>query len=335
MNPGHCLSRGAAWRVPEGMKSALAPLASVEAYRITEIPRQRDPDDQRAGTRGRAQLTAALTAAYHAGTACSSGGTVAFGWVRTAAGGPVHVLTVGGALVGSTDDKAGEVLLALPSGARGTALRPGDLAALAGQLSCWREVAGISDGLLAADDAAGRAARQWGALPLDEGLLGSWSGPFGWLVIGEPLTLAELREIADDVGSQQRVAERTADRFPEQAVLARRLKARHAELQRGESAGFWRVTILAGGIDARDAARVAGLLCASADLDGLPYALSPAAAEPSGPRGLAGPGGDGVPSAPFYGSTELLAAFACAAGRGPRGAARAPARVRRHPGGAA
>ena len=66
MKLGNCLSHGAARRVPEGMKSALAPLASVEAYRVTEISRQRDPDDQRAGTRGRAQLAAALTAAYHA-----------------------------------------------------------------------------------------------------------------------------------------------------------------------------------------------------------------------------------------------------------------------------
>ena len=52
---------------------------------------------------------AALTAAYHAGIAGPAVGTVAFGWVRTAAGGPVHVLTVGDALVGSADAEAGEV----------------------------------------------------------------------------------------------------------------------------------------------------------------------------------------------------------------------------------
>jgi hypothetical protein len=194
-------------------------------------------------------------------------------------------------------------------GARGAALRPGELAALAGQLGCWREVAGISDPMLAAG-ADARTAGPRAALPLDEGLLGSWTGPFGWLVIGEPLTLAELRTLSEHVGSRQRVAEGAADRYPEQAALARRLKERHAEFQRGESAGFWRVSILAGGAEARDAARVAGLVCASADLTGLPYALSPAPVDPPGRPASAEAGGDAVPSSPFCGSTELLAALA-------------------------
>ena len=291
------------------MDNAFAPLALARAYRVTEIWRPREPEDQRAGHRGRAQR-AALTAAYHAGTAGSAGGTVAFGWVRTAAGGPVHILTVGDALVGSVDAKAGEVLLSLPCGARGTALRPAELAWLTGQLGCWREVAGISDALLAAGAVDGQAGQRV-ALPLDEGLLGNWTGPFGWLLIAEPVSRAELKVLLEDAGSRQRAVEGAADRFPGQAVLARRLGERHAEFQRGESAGVWRITILAGGTDAGSAARVAGLLCASADLDGLPYALSPAPAELAGPRGPAGSaGGDGSPSSPFYGSTELLAALA-------------------------
>ena len=257
------------------MDDVLALLAPAAAYRVTEIPRPRDAEDQRPGNRGRARQVAALTAAYHAGIADSPGGVVAFGWLRTAAGGPVHVLTVGGALVGSTDAKGGEVLLSVPSGARGTVLQPGELSGLTGQLRCWREIAGISDGLLVAAAAEGKAGR-WPALPLDEGLLGSWTGPFGWFVIAQPLTPAELRKLSEDTGSRQRVAEGTADRFPGQAALAQRLGLRYAELQRGGSAGFWRITFLAGGTDAASAARVAGLLCAAADLDGLPYALSPA-----------------------------------------------------------
>jgi hypothetical protein len=157
------------------MEHAFARLETVEAYRITEISRPRDPDDQPARNRGRAQLAAALTAAYHAGTAAASSGTIAFGWVRTAAGGPVHILTVGDALTGSTDTKAGELLLSLPPGARGTPLREGELAALTGQLGCWREVAGISDGLLTSG-AAAPTTEPRAALPLDEGLLGSWTG---------------------------------------------------------------------------------------------------------------------------------------------------------------
>jgi len=290
------------------MDDVLALLAPAAAYRVTEIPRPRDAEDQRPGNRGRARQVAALTAAYHAGIADSPGGVVAFGWLRTAAGGPVHVLTVGGALVGSADAKGGEVLLSVPSGARGTVLQPGELSGLTGQLGCWREIAGISDGLLVAAAAEGKAGR-WSALPLDEGLLGSWTGPFGWFVIAQPLTPAELRKLSEDTGSRQRVAEGTADRFPGQAALAQRLGLRYAELQRGGSAGFWRITFLAGGTDAASAARVAGLLCAAADLDGLPYALSPAPVQAVTPR-LPGPGGDGMPLSPFYGSTELLAALA-------------------------
>ena len=63
---------------------------------------------------------------------------------------------------------------------------------------------------------------------------------------------------------------------PQAQLRARRLQERHAELRQAASAGLWRVHVLAGGMAALDAAEVAGLLCASADLDGLPYGLVPA-----------------------------------------------------------
>ena len=97
----------------------------------------------------------------------------------------------------------------------------------------------------------------------------------------EPVTAAELRALSEEVGLRQRIAEGSADRFPERAAQARRLKERQAELQRGQSTGFWRITVVAGGRDGPSAARIAGLLCASADLSGLPYALSPAPSAPA------------------------------------------------------
>ena len=284
------------------MDNVFAPLALARAYRVSEIWRPRDQEGQGPRQRGRAQR-AALTAAYHAGVSGPGDGTVAFGWIRTEAGGPVHVLTVGEALAGTAGAEGGEVLLSLPGGARGTALRREELSWLTGQLGCWREVAGISDSLLAAGGQGGREP----AASFDEGLLGNWTGPFGWLVVAEPVSRSGLRVLLEEAGSRQRAAEGAAGRFPGQAGLARRLGERHAELQRGESAGLWRVTVLAGGADAGSAARVAGLLCGSADLEGLPYALSPVPPVPGGPGGA---GGDGVPSSPFYGSTELLAALA-------------------------
>jgi hypothetical protein len=309
------------------------------AYRIIEIPRRDtatpgDPE-RRGSDPGRPQRVAALVAAYHAGIAGPAGGTVAFGWVRTAAGGPVSVIAAGDALAGSADHQAGEVLLALPGGARGKVLPPGGLAGLVEQVGSWRKVAGISDGLLAlAGQPPAPGARPGGQarLSLDEGLLGSWTGPFGWLVVAEPVRAAELRSLAEEVGRRQQLAEGSADRFPERAVAAQRLKERHAEFQRGASTGFWRLALSVGGPDDASAARIAGLLCASADLDGLPYALSPVRPpetsgqgasiatagagaqlrhDPGGARdAVLEPGGDARPAAPFFGSTELLAALA-------------------------
>jgi DNA helicase HerA-like ATPase len=303
------------------------------AYRVTELPRHADPRSD-----GRAQRAAALTAAYHAGLAGAAGraggtgGAVRFGWVRTAPGQPVRIIVAGDALTGSTDAADGSVLLALPGSARGAALAPGELDDLLGRLGCWREIGGISDGLLRVvghgaagygparygpgrpdgdeDGRGGNEGGQGAALSLDETLLGSWTGPFGWMVTAEPLAAARLRALAAAAGLRQRLAEGSADRSPEHAALARRLKERHAELERGISAGFWRISVTAGGTDEECAARVAGLLCAAADLGGLPYALSPGLA-PS-PRPAPGdlePGGDGMPASPFYGSTELLAAL--------------------------
>jgi uncharacterized protein len=292
-------------------------LQGLDAYVVSEIPRREDahPDDGRvrqATDAGRPQRVAALVAAYYSGIAGGQARPVAFGWVRAAAGGPVRVIAAGDALVGTADNKSGEVMLSLPAGARAAALSAGELAGLAGELGCWREVAGVSDGLLVEDGRGDGGARGGGgmALSLDDGLLGSWAGAFGWLVIAAPVGARELGELAAEIGVRQRVAAASADRFPERAGQARRLKERHGELLRGGSAGFWRITVLAGGADEASAARVAGLFCASTDLSGLPYALSPAAVPPAGTSGPAsGPGGDGVPAAPFYGSTEVLAAL--------------------------
>jgi uncharacterized protein len=301
-----------------------APLCLLPAYRITEIPRRGDGAAAESGQRaetsdpGRPQRFAAMVAAYHAGIAdgpvaggAAAGGAVAFGWVRTAAGGPVRVVAAGDALAGSPLTAA-DVLLSLPGGARATVLPPGELAELLRRLPAWREIAGISDGLLAPAEERGHGGRETGhaTLSLDEGLLGSWSGPFGWIVIAEPLRPAELRALASEVGRRRQLAEGAADRFPERAVEARRLRERQAEVERGASTGFWRIRVLAGGCDTASAARVAGLFCASAGLDGLPYALSPAAPDDRHNQVAGMPGGDATPASPFCGSTELVAALA-------------------------
>src|SRR5690349_5617817 len=321
--------------------SAWSALNELGAYRITDIPRHAGPGTGRLppdepGDPGRTQRYAALTAAYHAGaeakedspgsgapgsdgTGPDGRGALAVGWVRHGAGQPVQVLAAGAALVGGED--GGDVYLTLPGGARAEPLARGALAGLMARLPSWRAIAGISDGLLLDGLLADGGPRGSGRTPptLEECLLAVWPGPFGWLLVAEPLTAAETGEVADELARLGRVAADDRDRRPERAAAARRLSLRHAEARAGLSAGWWRIRLLAGGADAESASRVAGLVCASADLAGLPYAVVPAGSS-GGPAGRGLPevlddqtpapaGGDAVPAYPFYGSTELLAAL--------------------------
>ena len=297
-------------------------LAGLDAYRITEIPRQ--ADDATGGTRhlndlGRAQRVAALTGAYHATTTTTGTGTeagtepgtgatttnasaIVFGWIRHCEGGPVQILTAGDGIVGVQAER--EALLTLPANAKAQSLEPGALAKLVSQLPAWRAIDGISDGLIAdKDEEHGTGERH--PPSLEECLLGVWPRPFGFLVLVEPVSGPDLQREADDAARQEQLASGDADRFPERKVAARRLSLRHREIRNGLSSGFWRVRVMAGGADAKAASRVAGLVCASADLSGLPYALSPASGEPLGLQELLTNTKD-----EFLASTGLVAALA-------------------------
>ena len=292
-------------------------LNELNAYRITEIPRRSDADATRPALDqpndvGRTQRLAALIAAYHAGAEAKGNGSaaLAIGWIRHSAGGPVQVLVAGTGLVGS--EAGQEVFLTLPGGARAQPLLRGTVTRVMAQLPSWRTIGGISDGLLPDNE------RRTGDRPppsMEECLLAVWPGPFGWLLLAEPLSADEIQQIADELARREQLSTGNSDRFPERAMTARRLSLRHAEMRKGVSAGLWRVRLLAGGTSAEAASRVAGLVCASADLDGLPYAVTPASSaarslqevleEPS-PTAA---GGDAVPGHPFYASTELIAAL--------------------------
>ena len=246
-------------------------LNGLAAYRITEIPRR--PDDT--ADAGRQQRFAALAAAYHSSITEQEHHPIAFGWIRHCAGGPVQLVAAGSTIVG--DESETEAFLTLPPGATAQPLQPGMLARLMSQLPSWRAITGISDGLIAED-----AGQKRQPPSLEESLLEVWPRPFGYMIIVEPLTEAELRQAAEDVAHRERLATGDSDRFPERALTARRLNLRHTELRKGLSTGFWRVRVMAGGADAAAAARVAGLVCAATDLTSLPYTLAPAS-EPSKP----------------------------------------------------
>ena len=308
-------------------------LTALDAYRITEIPRRPGADEtgvppDQPNDPGRTQRLAALIAAYHAGVAAKDNaakdnaakdndaegngpGALALGWVRHRAGGPVQFLAAGPGLVGSQDGR--DVLLTLPGGARAEPLGRGALATLMSELPSWRAIGGISDGLR---PEAGRRTGQRPPPSLEECLLAVWPGAFGWLLVAEPAGGAEIGVIAEQVARREEQAAGRAERSPGRAVEAQRLRLRHAELRQGLSTGLWRVRLVAGGADADAAARVAGLVCASADLAELPYAVAPADGDARGLPELiqdtspASLGGDAVLGYPCYASTELVAALA-------------------------
>ena len=216
------------------------------------------------------------------------------------------MLAAGPALAGSAD--GGQAVLTFPAGA--VRIR----CPLAGPRPCWRglpcwmQLAGISDALLAGHDGSGRPGGNIRP-SLEDGLLSAWSGPFAWLMLAEPFTVAQLGELADEVALAQLGAQRSDS--PRSQLAAQRLSARHAELRQAAATGLWRVRFMAGGPSPLAAAQVAGLLCASTDLDGLPYALALLADAPGWRRssGIAplqpGPASHGRRSrSPFAGRSD-------------------------------
>jgi uncharacterized protein len=313
-------------------------LAGLPAWQVTEIPRSPQRHGSEPAERrdlGGTQRFQALAAAY------CRGAPVVFGWVREHPQGPVRVLAAGPGMAGSTDGH--QAVLTLPSGARGRLLPAGEADAILTQVPCWTPLAGVSDVLLGD---GGENRRDLDAPPsLEEGLLAAWHRPFAWILVAEPVSAGTVAELALDASRAQLSAQQNSS--PRSQLATRRAAARHAELREAASTGLWRVQLLAGGATQDDADRVAALLCASADLRGLPYALvSRASAVPAvrAARGNGQPGTGGMltsrqaspqwqvdalispavaaqqladasedspqPESPFYASTRLVAALA-------------------------
>jgi hypothetical protein len=235
-------------------------LSGLSAWQVTEIPRP--GEDAAAGDGGAQQRALALSAAY----GCAM--PVAVAWLRERAGGPVRVLAAGPGLTAGDDD--GQAVLALPAGARGRPLPDGGLAAALDGLPCWTRIGGVTDVLLAAEGTNGRYA---GPPSLEQGLLTGWLDAFAWLVLAEPASHKTINDLAAQAAHEQLSNEGFAS--PRSKLAAKRAAARHEELRQAVTAGLWHVHVLAAGTTPDAAARIARLVCASADLHDLPYALAP------------------------------------------------------------
>ncbi|QFQ99087.1 ATP-binding protein [Streptomyces phaeolivaceus] len=289
--------------------------AGMETCLLREVPRGRSTEDRAPGPGDdlHAQRLAALISAHHARRSYDpSGGAVFVGWARRAADRPIDVLIGGTALLGGRADAdgGGTTLLRLPAGARGLVQPTGTAASLLAEFPHWSAVEGVTDGLLV-DDAANAAGPGAARLrpTLEDCLLAVWQEPFAWLVFAEPVAAAELHELTGDVADEQRRAQSKADGSPEYAIAAARLERRHQELAKASTTGLWSIRLLAGGRTAEEATRVAALVCASADTEGLPYALRPTGRVAD----LASALGGVLPAPeryPFHAGSDLLATLA-------------------------
>jgi hypothetical protein len=313
-------------------------LRATAGCRLTELDRPALEDDRRpAVDLGRRQRLAGIVAAYHAApTDC-----LLIGWRRERAAGPIDVFaagSIGGGAAGISDGPAGAivsgtrahpdglggagghggvdgaaeptVLTTVPAGARGRWLPAGTLAAALARIACWTRLAGVSDGLLGEQTRPQQ--RDEPLHPsLEDCLLRAWPGPFGWLVLAEPVPPSEVADEAARISMLEREARTRSS--AEYAVKAERLARRYRELRQAETAGLWRVHLLAGGATPAAAHSVAGLLAASADLTDLPYALVPTPGHGTLAEVLDGPVDDAERRSPFLASSALLAALA----RGP------------------
>ncbi|HET8657827.1 MAG TPA: DUF87 domain-containing protein, partial [Micromonosporaceae bacterium] len=291
------------------MTAAARWLAGLDAFHLTELPRPAEPPaDAPAGAAdpdpGRRQRVAALAAAYHAD---AGNGVVAAAWCRPVAGGPVEILA-GGAVAGGPAP-GGDVVLGLPAGARARPLPPGGLADALKPVPVWTPVGVVTDALLT-EPGAPQPPLPAPACGLAEALLGTWWDAFAWLVVAFAVPTGEVDRLAAEAGAQAREAGARATGSPEYALRTARLEHQHRELRRAESTGLWRVHLLAGGLDAPSARRVAGLLAAGVDLAGQPYTLVPSdLAAPLDDVLYGQPWRRGNAHAPFLAGSPLLAAL--------------------------
>jgi hypothetical protein len=278
-------------------------VGALTACRLLEVPRRRSEESDTEGRdEWRDQRVAALISAYH-----SRDGSVLLGWRRAQAFGPTEVFVGGDALVTPSGDGAGAVL-SLPAGGRGLLLPPGSVVDAMGALPHWTRIGAITDGLLAEPGPHGLA--ETTRPSLEDGLLSVWTQPFAWLLVAQPVDPAEAADLADELADRQQHAQSMAEMSPENAVRAVRMERRHRELRQAATTGLWRVQLLAGAATPEAAVRVAALLCASADLDQLPYALVPETITGLDRATGAGSARSPEPSCPFDASTDLVAALA-------------------------
>jgi uncharacterized protein len=120
----------------------------------------------------------------------------------------------------------------------------------------------------------GSAVSAMAELPtLNNGLLATWDGPLGWLIVARPMRPQQLDDLLDVIDLKL-VRQRSAQaRSVVAAITVERLEKAARHLQRSVNSGLWAVEVHAGARDEDECSQVASLLAASFDVRGTPYAV--------------------------------------------------------------
>lgn len=294
----------------------MTPWPRFEFHRLVEIPRleQRDgeaqPSEQRRRDAVRPLLASLLGAHVGLLGADEPAPALLSAWVRPRGEKRLHLL-VGGrpsfppAARERIDKRMRQV--SFPPGAIAEDVSLDEAGAMLERFGSWVPCAGRPDALWAPKDGqSGRSIGRRGSFAQHVAHLG---GAFTWLVLAEPLRPQVLKPELDLLMNQILPLSR-AQVGEEHRIAHERKQARYRELSRAQAGGAWRIRVLVGSEQPELAATAAGILCSSADLDELPYVLSPAGPPVSLERALGAHVTDDYGgSTAFTASSELLEAL--------------------------
>ncbi|MFX0574563.1 ATP-binding protein [Nocardia nepalensis] len=272
------------------------PLASSEAAT--------DPREQRA----QVAVFSALTAAHADLSTVGADSALAVAWDRIDADRQVRILVGGNPRFPAVPEHcrdSGAVMF--PPGAIAREMDAESVVAQWRRVPVWVRCTGRADSLWL-QTPGGQARMRRGGF---EDFIAHLPGRFVWLVVASPVPGAEVDD--ELAGLEVQLPRLRAREDSEPARIAvQRGEFRYRELSRAHGPGLWRVHVFVGGDDDASTRRAAGLLCSAADLDDLPYVLTPHPQALSADRVWSSSviGTDGEARSPFVAGAELLAALA-------------------------
>lgn len=285
--------------IPARMAGALP----VPMYRMNSSPLRGTGNPDSGHLReSRSHLVSALTGAHIISS------PVAVCWIRIGPQRQISVLVGPSAMAAGEADTDGRTRLIYPPGSEGRELGQEEIASLVRRIGTWVRCSGSFDPL-GAESSDSPQRQSWGSL--EECFAYLSHAALAWVVIAHPVGEDRIGEMREQLAYRLPEQRNRASTSESHRLALERDEAWYRELERGQSAGMWSISAIAGAANAADALRIATLLCNTADVRELPYRFRPegrAASLADAVRETVSR--DGAPSFPFIASSELVGAVA-------------------------